>query len=81
MRKWFVFLVMVLAARLVIADEHIVYEYLSTCYKNTQKSWNAAYVQYEGRLFGNTPTLSISNDKKVIWVKAANFERALTASE
>ncbi|MBR3846115.1 MAG: hypothetical protein IKM37_00965 [Alistipes sp.] len=76
MKKWFVFLVMVLAARLAAADEHVVYEYLSTCYKNTQGSWNAAYVQHEGRLFGNTPTLSISNDKKVVWVKAANFEGA-----
>ena len=81
MKKWIVFLVLVFVSRFVVADDHLYFEYLSTCYKTTRGSWDAAYVQYEGRLFGNTPIVSISNDKKVIWVKAANFEGAFYYTE
>ena len=81
MKKWIVFLVLVFVSRFVVADDHLYFEYLSTCYKTTRGSWDAAYVQYEGRLFGDTPIVSISNDKKVIWVKAANFEGAFYYTE
>lgn len=42
MKKWIVFLVLVFVSRFVVADDHLYFEYLSTCYKTTRGSWIAA---------------------------------------
>lgn len=39
MKKWIVFLVLVFVSRFVVADDHLYFEYLSTCYKTTRGSW------------------------------------------
>lgn len=74
MKHLFLSVLAILMVASASADEHRCYEYEVTAYNAEGGGLTSNKVEYEGRLLGSSPVLSISSDKKVIWVKAGSFE-------